>query len=232
MLASAFLFAAAATTASAQVQHCSQYDPTHKLETPCNVVLKNSTNGYVIRAYNVGPGQQSFSTARVTANSWAEATGPGFQKNFVRPPPPPPNLTRWLARLSPPPLALSPRCQAYIEGANSQSVKIPMTAPVLNRIVGGSGDQWLVSFFTPQSIYPDTSTTPLPTASDMFIDPLPLSTFAVLEFPGEANGISYEAQRAKLVSKLMADNVTMVPDSDPWAFAYAGYDAPDDLFNR
>ena len=107
-----------------------------------------------------------------------------------------------------------------------------MTAPVLTRNVGGSGNQWLVSFFTPQSIYPDTSTTPQPTAANMYIDVLPLTTFAVLEFPGEANGVSYALQKDKLVAALTADNITMAPASNDFAVAYAGYDAPDDIFNR
>ena len=107
-----------------------------------------------------------------------------------------------------------------------------MTAPVLTRNVGGSGDSWLVSFFTPQSLYPDLSTTPTPTASNMYLDALPLTTFAVLEFPGEANGISYALQKNKLLTMLQADNRTLAPASDEWAVAYAGYDAPNDLFNR
>jgi hypothetical protein len=106
----------------------------------------------------------------------------------------------------------------------------PLDTPVLTRDLGGNN--WLVSFFTPQSIYPDLSTTPLPTASNMYLDPLPLSTFAVLEFPGEATGISYTIQRDKLVGMLQADNITMAPATDDFAIAYAGYDAPNDLFNR
>ncbi len=155
----------------------SQYDPTHKLETPCNVELKNTTR-YQVRAYGIGAGQQSFSTAKVTAADWASATNQGFGANF-----------------------------AYITGANTQKKKIPMTAPVLTRNVGSSGNEWLVSFFTPQSIYPDTSTTPQPTAANMYIDVLPLTTFAVLEFPGEANGVSYALQKDKLVAALQADNI-------------------------
>ncbi len=107
-----------------------------------------------------------------------------------------------------------------------------MTAPVLTRNLGGSGSDWLVSFFTPQSIYPDLTTTPQPTAANMVLDPLPLTTFAVLEFPGEATGISYEERLSKLVSALKSDNVTMAPLTDEWAVAFAGYDAPNDLFNR
>ena len=60
---------------------CSQYDPSHKLETPCNVEIKNSTR-YQLRLYGVPVGQ-SFSTAAVTATSYADATRKGFQANFV-----------------------------------------------------------------------------------------------------------------------------------------------------
>ena len=199
--------------------------------------LKNAT--YQVRAYGVGAGAQSFSTARITAVDWSEATSKGFGANFVRllrlaaTPQSPPALLSPPAPPPPPPTpSPNPPAQAYISGANTKGVKIPMTAPVLSRNVGGSGDSWLVSFFTPQSIYPDLASTPQPTAANMYIDPLPLSNFAVLEFPGEANGISYAAQKEKLVSMLIADNVTMAPASDDFAVAYAGYDAPNDLFNR
>ena len=78
-----------------------QYDPTHKLETPCNVELKNTTR-YQIRVY--GLGDQSWSTATIVADSFANATQHGFYKNF-----------------------------AYISGANVPKIKIPMTAPVATR---------------------------------------------------------------------------------------------------
>ena len=85
MFSSLVLFSAAAVAvAQAPTPPCSQYDPTKKLETPCNFELKNST--YQIRIYNVGAGQQSFSTARVQASDWSAATSQGFQANFVRSP--------------------------------------------------------------------------------------------------------------------------------------------------
>jgi hypothetical protein len=73
-----------------------QYDPTKKLETPCNIELKNTTR-YQIRVYGVG-GVESWSTATVQATSYASATSKGFGDNFQ-----------------------------YIEGANANKTKIPMT---------------------------------------------------------------------------------------------------------
>ena len=83
-----------------------------------------NTTRYQLRAYGL-PAGQSFSTASVQASSWGAATQKGFGSNF-----------------------------AYISGANKQGVKIPMTAPVVTRNPGGDEANWLVSFFTPQSIYP------------------------------------------------------------------------------
>ena len=82
-----------------------------------------NTTRYQLRAYGL-PAGQSFSTARVQAGSWGAATNKGFGANF-----------------------------AYIEGANANKKKIPMTAPVITRNPGGDEANWLVSFFTPQSIY-------------------------------------------------------------------------------
>lgn len=42
-----------------------------------------NTTKYQLRVYGV-PSGQSFSTARVQADSWRAATGAGFQLNFVR----------------------------------------------------------------------------------------------------------------------------------------------------
>ncbi len=148
------------------------------------------------------PQGQSFSTASVQAASWGIATQKGFGANF-----------------------------AYITGANKQGVKIPMTAPVVTRNPGG-GDNWLVSFFTPQSIYPTGADAPTPTDANVAIEPLPLSNFAVVEFGGEATEATYKLAASLLVEALKQDNVTLADASDPWATAWCGYDAPNDLFHR
>jgi len=139
----------------------------------------------------------------VQAGSWGEATQKGFRANF-----------------------------AYIEGANTANKKIPMTAPVVTRNPGGDEANWLVSFFTPQSIYPTGASAPVPTEAGMSIEPMPLSTFAVVEFGGEAVEATYKVATSLLKAALQADNITLAEPSDPWAEAWCGYDAPNDLFNR
>jgi hypothetical protein len=151
-----------------------------------------NTTRYQLRVYGLPTGQ-SFSTASVQAPSWGAATQKGFQANF-----------------------------AYIEGANAQSKKIPMTAPVVTRNPGGDEANWLVSFFTPQSIYPTGASAPVPTGANMAIEPMPTSTFAVVEFGGEANEGDYKVVSALLKEALAADNITIADKSDPWAEAWCG----------
>lgn len=194
----AFLAAAALSVAALPTPPCSQYDPTGKLETPCNIELQNTTR-YQIRVY--GLAGQSFVTASVQAGNWSSATRAGFFKNF-----------------------------AYISGANNHQTKIPMTAPVVTRTKDEAN--WLVSFFTPQSIYPSIAEAPVPTDANVNLEALPLSTFAVVEFGGEADEFDYKLASGLLKDALIADKVTLAPSSDLWAEAWMGYDAPDDLFHR
>lgn len=192
--------ASVAALASAQIPKppCSQYDPTKKLESPCNIVISNSSLGYVIRAYGVGT-PQSWSTAEVTGTTLAEVDQEGFGLNF-----------------------------AYISGANVAKTKIPMTAPVLTR--QKDTDTWQVSFFTPASLYPSVASVPVPTDANVTITPFPLSTFAVVEFPGEAVQADFEIAAALLRDALTKDGVVTI--NDEWAEAWASYDAPFDFFNR
>ena len=148
------------------------------------------------------PGE-SWSTASVQANSWSAATGLGFQANF-----------------------------AYIEGLNNHKVKIPMTAPVATRNPGGDEKNWLVSFFTPQSIYPTGAEAPQPTAANVNIEEMPLSTFAVVEFGGEATEGDYKLANALLKDALIKDGVKIANSTDIWSEVWCGYDAPNDLFHR
>ena len=175
-----------------------QYDPTHKLETPCNVELKN-TSRYQIRVYGISG--ESWSTAAVKADNFSSATSAGFYKNF-----------------------------AYIQGANVPKTKIPMTAPVATRT--HDEKNWLVSFFTPTSLYPSYASVPQPTDPDVRIENFPLSTFAVVEFGGEAFEADYKIANALLKAALVEDGVTLAPVTDDWAEVWCGYDAPNDIFNR
>ena len=175
-----------------------QYDPTHKLETPCNVELQNTTR-YQIRVYGING--ESWSTAAVKADNYSSATRAGFYKNF-----------------------------AYIQGANVPKTKIPMTAPVATRT--HDEQNWLISFFTPTSLYPSLESVPQPTDPDVSIERFALSTFAVVEFGGEANEFDYKTANELLKAALVEDGVTLAPVSDDWSEVWCGYDAPNDIFNR
>ncbi len=171
-----------------------QYDPTHKLETPCNVELKNSSR-YEIRVYGIGV--ESWATAHVSATSYSGATSAGFGKNFN-----------------------------YISGANNMKQKIPMTAPVVTRTI--DEQNWLVSFFTPSSL----AVVPVPTDPSVVIESFPLSTFAVIEFGGEAGEADYKIASKLLKDALAQDNITLAESGDVWGEAWCGYDAPNDIFHR
>jgi hypothetical protein len=158
-----------------------------------------NASGYQIRLYGVGS-QQAYSNAHIQATSFDAAQGAGFEANFN-----------------------------FISGANSASVKIPMTAPVLIRT--NDTYNWDVGFFVPASLYPTLDSIPQPTNTNMDIVPLPaFTTFAVIEFGGFASEDDYLGASANLRSFLARDNITVVEDS--WMEAWAGYDAPDVLFNR
>jgi len=119
---------------------------------------------------------------------------------------------------------------AYIEGENNHNQKIPMTAPVVTRTQDEKN--WLVSFFTPQSIYPSIAEAPVPTNANVNLEAMPLSTFAVVEFGGEADEFDYKVAQGLLKDALIQDGITLAPRTDAWAEAWCGYDAPNDVFNR
>lgn len=108
--------------------------------------------------------------------------------------------------------------------------KIPMTAPVATRT--HDYVNWQVSFFTPTSLFPTLESVPVPTDPDVRIEKFELSTFAVVEFGGEAVEADYKVANALLKAALVEDGVTMAPADDEWSEAWCGYDAPNDLFNR
>ena len=119
---------------------------------------------------------------------------------------------------------------AYIQGSNNHQTKIPMTAPVVTRT--HDEKNWLVSFFTPQSIYASIAEAPVPSDPNVKLEALPLSAFAVVEFGGEADEFDYKLAQRLLKDALVEDGVELAPASDPWAEAWCGYDAPNDIFNR
>jgi hypothetical protein len=64
------------------------------------------------------------------------------------------------------------------------------------------------------------------------IESLPLSTFAVVEFGGEATEADYKVASGLLKDALVKDGRMLAPPEDVWAEAWCGYDAPNDLFHR
>ena len=110
---------------------------------------------------------------------------------------------------------------AYIQGANKPGVKIPMTAPVVSRNPGGQ-NTWMISFFTPQSIYSNVTSVPTPTSAGMAIDAMPLSTFAIAEFGGDATEAEFKLATSQLKEALAADGVKLADASDPWAEVSVG----------
>lgn len=180
----AALVGCATTSAQTTTPPCHQYPATEaQLETPCNLPLRNAT-GYQVRIYNVGGAQQAFSNAAITAASFDEAQGAGFQANF-----------------------------RYIEGANEAGIKIPMTGPVLTRsndtyhwdisfFVPASLYPTLASIPAP---------TP---SSNVTIVPVPrLIPFAVAEFGGFATETDFLAAEASLRAALARDGVQTVDDA-------------------
>jgi hypothetical protein len=105
-----------------------------------------------------------------------------------------------------------------------------MTAPVATRNPGGT--DWLVSFFTPQSLYPSGADAPVPSSPNVTIEAMPLATFACVEFPGEATEIDYKIRAAQLKAAIIADGLALAPAGDAWSEAWMGFDAPNDIFNR
>ena len=124
------------------------------------------------------------------------------------------------------PLVLPARAQAHPRPLFA----LPSQAPVATRTQ--DGQTWQVSFFTPTSLYPAGVPVPVPTNPSVRIEPFPLSTFAVAEFPGEATEFDYKLANSLLKAALVEDGVTLAPADDVWSEAWLGYDAPDDLFNR
>ena len=102
---------------------------------------------------------------------------------------------------------------AYIEGSNNHQTKIPMTAPVVTRTQDEKS--WLVSFFTPQSIYASIAEAPVPSDPSVNLEAMPLSTFAVVEFGGEADEFEYKIASNLLKDALIQDKVTLAPPPPP-----------------
>lgn len=103
------------------------------------------------------------------------------------------------------------------ERSGRDGTKIDMTAPVLQRPVGGQA--WTVGFVMPEGFTVDTL--PRPTASDVHIEPREAETVAVLRFSGLPTMRRLEAKEGAL--RMWMENAGLAPAGGP---RYAFYDPP------
>jgi len=115
----------------------------------------------------------------------------------------------------------------YIDGHNVNNTKIPMTAPVLTKVIHGTGpncqSNFVMRFMIPKSMW---SNTIAPTDSDVYIDETPAMDVFVRAFGGFAKDQDYMNNLAMLVQSL--PKVDIVDDY----FYSAGYDGPYQFTNR
>lgn len=117
----------------------------------------------------------------------------------------------------------------YISGANEESKKIPMTAPVITRVQPSQGpfceDNFTISFFVPFDFQADT---PAPSDETVFLQELPATDVYVASFAGFATGGIYLDKAAEVVKALEDAGEGIRTDY----FYTAGYDSPFRLRNR
>ncbi|XP_031550117.1 ubiquinone biosynthesis monooxygenase COQ6, mitochondrial-like [Actinia tenebrosa] len=120
----------------------------------------------------------------------------------------------------------------YIEGANNKSVKIPMTAPVLNQIQPAQGpyckNNFTVNFFVPFNLQAN----PIPpTSKDVFISSMPAMCAYVKTYSGfGSNTDDILKNAAALAEALSKDRLGDTYHKE--YYYYAGYDSPFKLFDR
>lgn len=126
------------------------------------------------------------------------------------------------------------RLFGYLSGANANSQKIDMTAPVLNKVSPGAGpncnNTFTVSFFVPWE-YQTEEGPPAPTADDVYIETKKFNEFAVSTFGGFADDDDVVEEASKLAEEIEgSSDVEMGEDDNTYYFV--GYDSPYTLFNR
>ena len=118
----------------------------------------------------------------------------------------------------------------YIEGANSQSVKIPMTAPVLTRVSPApqhpSAFDFVEHFYMPDQT-PSLSSLPQPTDPSVSLVQLQPMRVAVAEYGGYTTDSKYAEQLDHLHAALAAKGFHAGNVSDS-----AGYDSPWKILGR
>jgi hypothetical protein len=125
------------------------------------------------------------------------------------------------------------RLFGYLSGANENSQKIDMTAPVLNYITPGSGPNcnstFTVSFFVPWEFQKDGP--PAPTAADVYIEEKIVGDVAVTEYGGFANKDNQIIETAEKLYQDIYDSKD-VDFADDDRYFFVAYDSPYTLFNR
>lgn len=118
----------------------------------------------------------------------------------------------------------------YIDGSNANSVKIPMTAPVLVTMAHGQGPNCATNFTMHFMIPHDQWSNPIPpTNSNVHIVTLPPMDVYVRGFSGFAKDDDYTTQAADLYASLPKSGGVNV---DTTSFYSAGYDGPYQFSHR
>jgi hypothetical protein len=123
----------------------------------------------------------------------------------------------------------------YISGANSKSVKIDMTTPVLVKVLPGSGPNcnttFTVSFFVPY--FYQLYGPPAPTNTDVFLEAIGPLNVAVSEFAGFAEQKEIIGKAAALEEEVNeSDDLVLDQSVQEGTWYSASYDPPFRLTNR
>ena len=118
----------------------------------------------------------------------------------------------------------------YIDGQNSEGMKIPMTAPVSRRIIAGEGpnceSNFTMSFFIPSDLQENP---PLPLDSTVYIEERAAFKVAAKRFGGfPSSDIEFAIQAAELYELAFNEGLELT-DVPLWT---AGFDGPNVITNR
>merc|ERR1711937_831978 len=111
----------------------------------------------------------------------------------------------------------------YIDGGNSENMKIPMTAPVSMRIIPGPGPNCesnvTMSFLIPADLQ---DTAPEPKDSEVYLEDRPEMKVPSKKFSGFPSELDYTMQAAELYSLATAEGLSPL-DVPLWTAGYSGH---------